>query len=1166
MKFNNILLNDFIGAFKGKANNLTRYTIFDEIQDVPHIGFARLMYIPVKIRMAAKTKGKNGSCFLDARSENRAGKAVRFFWVRLLRIVCETRPEFVMSGLLRDRCFVVAQLFPNFFFHFLPNVLKWLTFCGSVTSVPARSTSKSIRKIESALRRMQVLRHIQYKYSVKRIEKRKKERERERDSETGDPGAMSYHRGGQAGAVAVSYSTSPMAPHSPSRRCSSGNSGNTSSTIGNSASKLSTYRSTASSSILDRPTNFYSSSSTSGSSGFRSNYTTEYRRSYCPSGSFYSSGASIRRSYVSEYSRSRTSPARCVCLRDDLYTVLQIFNSWPRAQTNEKGCSQYSHWLNICSSIRFGLSTSSSSSSISVGSSSSRDRALPESSSRLEIAADLIRYSPSGYVPNIRQTSSTGSSGNTNGAHHHHHHHHLHHHQWKHHSAGSSLTELFGGDDRDTAVERSTGRDHRPESSLSSSSSSSSCAVGGALWSRSKRRPLPSSTVLSSGHARADSAASPGEQQQRGAVHRTDEVSPAKRNLLSPMLGGGAGLIGVKLDLLTNLATNPSNGELLINNNVQKIIQGVEEEKEDVGIEDEAAKGGGEVIHSIDDTVTFIDAIAFLRGGRTGDPESLDDGEEQRNAPSSSYGIDQTGFVGGSTPPILQNGVAGRPSSTYGDDPSVPSTSRRPDSHFSGTIANTASNLTSSSPTAPSTAHQSLYRGVADQFRDQRFSKIKPCKLAYTQLLGWGLWCVWAVIALLLVYAFLLGIAAPLTPEKRVTCGVYSVRSNNSIVTARATLQPPASRTKEGSPTNKSARNRLQAHRDERCGLNGLRNIGNTGGKKSLSVAIIDEFYTFEFDGNCFMNSVIQCLSNTRPLLEYLLNEQYLADINTSTSSMKGALIKAFSQVIHELWEVGGDLVVNTTTLKSQIQRFAPRFMGYSQQDAQEFLRYLLEGLHEDVNRVTVKPQPIHTDIPEMYTFTKSQEKSELSLLIFRILFTYSQKAVESWKRYLRSEDSMIVDVFVGQLRSSLHCTSCDHVSVTLDPFWDLSLPIPARSGTVKLSQCLEHFTREEVLDGDEKPTCSKCQMRRKCTKSFSLDLSAFAAPRVPGCTYNLYGVANHSGTTHSGHYTAYCKHPYSGEWHEYNDSRVSIVSARSVVSNEAYVLFYEQQPHSSHL
>lgn len=80
--------------------------------------------------------------------------------------------------------------------------------------------------------------------------------------------------------------------------------------------------------------------------------------------------------------------------------------------------------------------------------------------------------------------------------------------------------------------------------------------------------------------------------------------------------------------------------------------------------------------------------------------------------------------------------------------------------------------------------------------RDQRFSKVKPCKLAYTQLLGWGLWCVWGVITLLLVYAFLLGIAAPLTPEKRIAFGVCSVQSNNSIVTARATLQPPASRTK----------------------------------------------------------------------------------------------------------------------------------------------------------------------------------------------------------------------------------------------------------------------------------------------------------------------------------------------------------------------------------
>lgn len=70
--------------------------------------------------------------------------------------------------------------------------------------------------------------------------------------------------------------------------------------------------------------------------------------------------------------------------------------------------------------------------------------------------------------------------------------------------------------------------------------------------------------------------------------------------------------------------------------------------------------------------------------------------------------------------------------------------------------------------------------------------------------------------------------------------------------------------------------------------------------------------------------------------------------------------------MIKELWsEDSNDRVVNTVSLKSQIQRFAPRFMGYSQQDAQEFLRYLLEGLHEDVNRVIEKPKPILTEIDE---------------------------------------------------------------------------------------------------------------------------------------------------------------------------------------------------------
>lgn len=90
------------------------------------------------------------------------------------------------------------------------------------------------------------------------------------------------------------------------------------------------------------------------------------------------------------------------------------------------------------------------------------------------------------------------------------------------------------------------------------------------------------------------------------------------------------------------------------------------------------------------------------------------------------------------------------------------------------------------------------------------------------------------------------------------------------------------------------------------------------------------------------------------------------------------------------------------------------------------------------------------------------------------------------WDWYSKTENSVIKDLFVGQLKSTLKCTVCDNASVTFDPFWDLSLPLPSNT-RCKLSDCLDQFNKEEVLDGDEMPTCSKCKTRRKSTKSFTI-------------------------------------------------------------------------------
>lgn len=46
----------------------------------------------------------------------------------------------------------------------------------------------------------------------------------------------------------------------------------------------------------------------------------------------------------------------------------------------------------------------------------------------------------------------------------------------------------------------------------------------------------------------------------------------------------------------------------------------------------------------------------------------------------------------------------------------------------------------------------------------------------------------------------------------------------------------------------------------------------------------------------------------------------------------------------------------SSVMLQTQVGRFAPQFSGYQQQDSQELLAFLLDGLHEDLNRVKKKP------------------------------------------------------------------------------------------------------------------------------------------------------------------------------------------------------------------
>ncbi|KAI2656254.1 Ubiquitin carboxyl-terminal hydrolase 32 [Labeo rohita] len=94
-------------------------------------------------------------------------------------------------------------------------------------------------------------------------------------------------------------------------------------------------------------------------------------------------------------------------------------------------------------------------------------------------------------------------------------------------------------------------------------------------------------------------------------------------------------------------------------------------------------------------------------------------------------------------------------------------------------------------------------------------------------------------------------------------------------------------------------------------------------------------------------------------------------------------------------------------------------------QDSQELLAFLLDGLHEDLNRVHEKP----------YVELKDSDGRP-----------DHEVATEAWENHLRRNRSIVVDLFHGQLRSQVKCKTCGHISARFDPFNFLSLPLPMDS------------------------------------------------------------------------------------------------------------------------
>ncbi|KAE9539387.1 hypothetical protein AGLY_004639 [Aphis glycines] len=341
---------------------------------------------------------------------------------------------------------------------------------------------------------------------------------------------------------------------------------------------------------------------------------------------------------------------------------------------------------------------------------------------------------------------------------------------------------------------------------------------------------------------------------------------------------------------------------------------------------------------------------------------------------------------------------------------------------------------------------------------------------------------------------------------------------------------------------------------------------------------------------NCFMNAVWQSLRHLKPFI-FCMKLFKLAEIKISNQNNNNNTDPRLEHCIsQEMWKLLMSLVewqkpagykfreaISPTALLSIVCKIKPRYKGFHQHDAHEFLMFLLDTLHDEL----------------------TDEKNKL-LLEEGITHQNPSKI-----------DTLVSLMFRGYLLNEVLCLNCKKPSRKSDAFSDISLDIPDRKidknadpSVVQpvdlLAKSLEHYFEIEELNDNNSYFCEKCKSLQNSTKRFwvhalpnvlclhlkrfrwdkshrskvhtyikfpmtSLDMSLYLAEEtksvlVKPCSYlyDLVAVVVHDGEGGgSGHYKSYALDVKEGQWYEYNDEKVHEVGASLVENVQAYILFY---------
>uniref|UniRef100_A0A914DX97 ubiquitinyl hydrolase 1 n=1 Tax=Acrobeloides nanus TaxID=290746 RepID=A0A914DX97_9BILA len=353
--------------------------------------------------------------------------------------------------------------------------------------------------------------------------------------------------------------------------------------------------------------------------------------------------------------------------------------------------------------------------------------------------------------------------------------------------------------------------------------------------------------------------------------------------------------------------------------------------------------------------------------------------------------------------------------------------------------------------------------------------------------------------------------------------------------------------------------------------FNDIQKISLTGNVRSGYTGL------FNIRNTCFMNTTLQALFNTPQLQAIFTSADFFEHINElNTKGTKGVISACFSALLDSVWSGKFIAIRPELFLKVFASEVCADLADKRQHDAQEFQIYLLNALHEDMNKVA-KPEP----------FEQNYDGHDLA------------KNAEDYKaRQNRFSSSPVNDVFNLRTVSQLSCSVCRSTSVTFEEMNQISVELPQETSSSRLSECLAQHFSDITLVGENCwncPTCKKPQAANRDTKIWELPpvlvihLKRFSWNggiftknemmidfEVDGwmnmepylhskalkqkSTYSLYAITNHGGTLNGGHYTSFIRNRLTHEWLEFDDEYCTAISPDLLKSKTAFILYYTNQ------